>query len=490
MKKGTWKKHHKWFGLLFCFFILLFSLSGIILNHRTLVSQIDISRKYLPSLFEYKKWNNNFLRGTISLQKDTNTVFIYGSAGIFKSDKQATFFKEFNKGFPQGVDNRNIQAMAETPSLEMFAAAQFTLYKYDSNKGWIVAPNSPNERLTDIITHLDSLILATRSHLYISIPPYQSFEKIEIQKPKGYNGKVTLFRTVWLLHSGELFGIVGKIFMDLLAVILIILSVTGILYWCLPKYIKRLKQKGVKPQQSVRLLKGSLNWHNIIGRYTIILTLFVSFTGWCLRPPILIPLAKNKVSPLPGTILQSDNPWNDKLRAIRFDTHKKEWLLSTSEGFYSLKDLKSTPQKLGKVPPVSVMGVNVLEKDSLNQWIVGSFSGLFTWNRDTEEIVDYFTGEIPSSTSGAPFGKRAISGFSKDFKGKECIVEYENGSNFAEMPNEFRVLPMSLWNVALEVHTGRIYTLLGSGTLVFISFAGLIVFWVLISGYIVRKKKK
>ncbi|HJD92939.1 MAG TPA: PepSY domain-containing protein, partial [Bacteroides coprosuis] len=90
----------------------------------------------------------------------------------------------------------------------------------------------------------------------------------------------------------------------------------------------------------------------------------------------------------------------------------------------------------------------------------------------------------------APFGKRAISGFSKDFKGKECIVEYENGSNFAEMPNEFRVLPMSLWNVALEVHTGRIYTLLGSGTLVFITFAGLIVFWVLISGYIIRKKKK
>ena len=147
MKKGTWKKHHKWFGLLFCFFILLFSLSGIILNHRTLVSQIDISRKYLPSLFEYKKWNNNFLRGTISLQKDTNTVFIYGSAGIFKSDKQATFFKEFNKGFPQGVDNRNIQAMAETPSLELFAAAQFTLYQYNSTRGWMIAPNSPNERL-------------------------------------------------------------------------------------------------------------------------------------------------------------------------------------------------------------------------------------------------------------------------------------------------------------------------------------------------------
>ena len=32
MKRITWRKHHKWFGLLFCFFMLMFCWSGIVLN--------------------------------------------------------------------------------------------------------------------------------------------------------------------------------------------------------------------------------------------------------------------------------------------------------------------------------------------------------------------------------------------------------------------------------------------------------------------------
>lgn len=36
MKKSTWRKHHKWFGLIMAVFIILFCVSGIILNHRQL----------------------------------------------------------------------------------------------------------------------------------------------------------------------------------------------------------------------------------------------------------------------------------------------------------------------------------------------------------------------------------------------------------------------------------------------------------------------
>ena len=56
------------------------------------------------------------------------------------------------------------------------------------------------------------------------------------------------------------------------------------------------------------------------------------------------------------------------------------------------------------------------------------------------------------------------------------------------MPESFSELPMSLWNVALEVHTGRIYTILGQGTLIFIFFAGLAAMWCIYSGYVIRKK--
>ena len=53
MKKSTWKKHHKWFGLIFAFFIILFGASGIVLNHRQLFSDYQISRKWLPDAYRY-----------------------------------------------------------------------------------------------------------------------------------------------------------------------------------------------------------------------------------------------------------------------------------------------------------------------------------------------------------------------------------------------------------------------------------------------------
>lgn len=50
-------------------------------------------------------------------------------------------------------------------------------------------------------------------------------------------------------------------------------------------------------------------------------------------------------------------------------------------------------------------------------------------------------------------------------------------------------LPMSLWNVALEVHSGRIF--IGTiATYIFIFVMGILAFWCLWSGYKIRLKKK
>ena len=52
--------------LIFAFFIILFGASGIVLNHRQLFSDYQISRKWLPDAYRYKSWNNGMLRGTLS----------------------------------------------------------------------------------------------------------------------------------------------------------------------------------------------------------------------------------------------------------------------------------------------------------------------------------------------------------------------------------------------------------------------------------------
>lgn len=67
MKKITWRKQHKWLGIGMSFFMLMFCLSGILLNHRSLIKDVDVSRKYLPSRYEFKNWNGGLLRGTLAL---------------------------------------------------------------------------------------------------------------------------------------------------------------------------------------------------------------------------------------------------------------------------------------------------------------------------------------------------------------------------------------------------------------------------------------
>lgn len=495
MKKSTWRKHHKWFGLIMAVFIILFCVSGIILNHRQLFSDYQISRRWLPEVYRYHNWNNGLLRGTRSCPpgvcQEDSAVLLYGNAGVFLTNSRATTFDDFNRGFPHGVDWRNIRGMAITSQEDLFAAGQFGLYRYNRQSGWqaVNLPLHEGERISDITTHGDSLIVIGRSHLYYATTPYRYFRQLTLQAPEGYDGKVSLFRTVWLLHSGELFGIFGKLLMDILAIILVILSVSGIIYWILPKYIRRMKQAERSAKTSVSLLKTSLSWHDKIGRTTIVLTLFIALTGWSLRPPVLLALVYGKVPAIPFTQLDSSNAWNDKLRMLRYDEQQGDWLLSTSEGFYSLTSLQAIPVKLRKTPPVSVMGLNVLQRDKQGNWLTGSFSGMFVWNRNSNHITDYFTGETASETAGPPFGNHAITGYSDDFNGKDCITEYEEGSNFAPMPENLATMPISLWNFAQEIHTGRIYTVLGKGTLVFIFFAGIGVLWSLISGYIIRRKK-
>ena len=45
--------------------MLMFCLSGIMLNHRELVADINIDRSFLPADYRYNKWNMGLLRGSI-----------------------------------------------------------------------------------------------------------------------------------------------------------------------------------------------------------------------------------------------------------------------------------------------------------------------------------------------------------------------------------------------------------------------------------------
>lgn len=477
MKRSTWRKHHKWVGITICFFLIMFCFSGIILNHRNVFNDISISRGMLPEKYRFHNWNNGLLRGTLKCETKNrqHLIFLYGAAGIFITDSTASKFTSYNKGILHGADHKQIRNMVQTQHGDIFAASIWGLYHL-KEKGWISIqlPTEDNELITDLTIYKDTMVLLSRSYAYISLPPYKSFRRIQLQAPNNYKNEVSIFRQIWLLHCGALFGTIGKIIMDIVGLALSALCITGIWFWFKPR--KRL-----------------MTWHDGIGRYTIILTLLITFTGWCLRPPLMIPLSSCRTKPIPGTVLSTNNVWNDKLRMIRYDNQNSDWLVSTSEGFFSFKSLTSRPETIKNAPPVSVMGQTVWQRDVRGRWLIGSFSGLFLWDRNRGIIEDYFAGRPKNSNQlpikGIPISSYPISGYSSDFTNKECVVDYTEGSSFALQPDEFSNLSMSLWNTALEVHTGRIY-MSSLASFIFIFFVGLFVLWCLISGYILRLRKK
>ena len=484
MRKTRWHKQHKWFGLAVAFFVLSFCLSGLVLNHRSLFKDVNVNRAWLPSRYEYKDWNGGLLRGTLPLGNDT--VLIYGNSGVFLSNRMASSVKYFNDGLPVGADYRQLHSVVRTRSGVLFAVSPFGLYRRQ-HTGWqaVALPVEEDEKLTDAAVQGDTLVVLSRSNVYMAKSPYKHFHRIELKASDDYDHRVSLFRTVWMLHSGELFGTMGKLVIDAVALALIVLCLTGFACWLMSKEIKREHRHGGKAHTSSLLMHLSYVWHNRVGRITIVLTLLVAITGWCLRPPVLILLASNKVPVIPGTALYSPNPWNDKLRMVRYDTSYGDWLLSTSEGFYSLKSFNDVPVKLENVPPVSVMGLNVWQKDCQGRWLCGSFSGMFAWNRASGQSVDYFTGK-PAPKNAAPFGQRAVSGYSADFRIRPFAVEYYEGTKALRQPESLARLPMSLWNVALEVHSGRIF--IGQlATMLFVFVIGGMAVWCLWTGYKIRK---
>jgi len=239
---GFFKKYHKWLGLLFTAFILLFAVSGIVLNHRSLFSSLDVSRKWLPAEYQLQNWNNAAVAGTCRIGVDS--ILIYGNIGIWLTNDQGRQFVDYNQGFPKGMDNRKISKVIQMPDGTMFAGSYFGLYRYSPHvKQWVEVELPLDEsRITDLFSKGDSLFVLTRSELLIGAGDFNQFKVINLKAPQGFANKAGLFKTLWIIHSGALLGLPGKLLVDLIGLIFIFLAITGLIFWMIPHYRKRVKR--------------------------------------------------------------------------------------------------------------------------------------------------------------------------------------------------------------------------------------------------------
>ena len=158
-----------------------------------------------------------------------------------------------------------------------------------------------------------------------------------------------------------------------------------------------------------------------------------------------------------------------------------------------------------KQPPVSVMGCNVFQQPDSGLYLVGSFSGLYFWSIHSGNVIDIVQQQPYEEPQGmqSPIGANMAAGF---IEGKNGAIwfDYNKGAQaiafnfpFPEMPEEIiKASPMSLWNAALEIHTGRIFeNILGPFYILYVPLAGICLLLVFVSGFwlwwkMYRKKKK
>ena len=517
----SWRVWHKWVGLFFSIFIILFCFSGIVMNHRQLLSGCEVSRGWLPEAYHIKDWNQGIIRGTMPLDSVMSAelgapLLAWGQAGCWLTDSKFDKWSDFNAGITPGIDNRKITDVVQTADGRLWCSGLYDAYTYNNNThAWeaLILPGN-DERISDIAMRgSDTVVVMTRSTLYEAVAPDYQFRERPVQTPDGYVNQTTLFKTFWMLHSGDLFGLPGRLVVDCMGLVLIVLCITGIFFFFLPYSLRRSNRQlrqatgeaaQTKAKASVarqaRWMKWNLKWHNRFGSSLIVLTLLLSVTGMCLRPPFMIPLVLTHTRPVPCSTMDSDNAFHDKFRALRWDDRLGMWLLSTSEGFMTLGgDLQNAVPVVipaEQAPQVSPMGITVFEKDTDDDasWLIGSMSGLYRWNLLSGSVTDWFTGEPYVKSSGYPVGGHAVTGYSADLAALPAVFDYSSAPNVAlpPMPEVLRSQPMSLWNFALELHVGRCYEpFLGSVlSVLFVFISGLLLTLILISGYIIYRRSK
>ena len=144
------------------------------------------------------------------------------------------------------------------------------------------------------------------------------------------------------------------------------------------------------------------------------------------------------------------------------------------------------------------MGVNVFEQLDNQTLLVGSFEGLFLWNFINGIVFDVIkqSNHKRDPNKKIPLGDYLVTGFSDDFKSNAFYFDFNYGAGklgkgmpFPDMPMQIKNQGMSLWNVALEFHTGRMYKFFGKYYILFVPLSGLVILFILVSGFIVWLKK-
>lgn len=502
---------HKYLGLVVILFLIWMSISGILLNHPDLISSISVPGWLIPDEYHYTNWNRSALVTVEKSETDEKLLFAAGKSGVWKSTDGGYSFENLVKnGFPESPFNRKTYSLylheTETGKV-LLACTNRGLYLYDLGKDKWDKPEyeTNNERAVKVLKRDNKLFLFTRSTLFVSDLNIKNlnFEKKKMFREAGEE-KISLIKLFFHLHDGSVWGLPGKLLFDLAGIIMIFLSVSAFYIWYFPgknKLMTKLKFKKIFRGKADTM---NFMWkhHLKLGIWFALILILITLTGFFMRPPAMILIARGSIDAkyYPGFL--SENKWEDKIRNATINPQKNTFVLDCTDGLWEGNiDLSQPFQKMKLPIRPFPMGATVLEYKN-NNLILGSFSGLFSVDTQNKIFDMVKKEEVKFAPSFRP-AKYMITGYHNSenlsliFTHGQGMISGDkklSGYKF-KMPDHLRKnFSMSLWNVLFEIHNGRYFrSLLGSFYVLLVPLGALLTLIVLLTGvvdWLIIKLKK
>ncbi|MFA5512058.1 MAG: PepSY-associated TM helix domain-containing protein [Candidatus Kapaibacterium sp.] len=490
---------HKWLSLLLSVFLIWMAFSGILLNHPELISGISVPQWMFPKEYDLVNWNRSAIIQAEFSKKHPGLAFYGGHEGVIMTTDGAYSFMDLNSnGYPSSAylkKTKSISLYENNDESVLFAGNFDGLYRTVFGEGsWekISLPSSFTKVMKLLRTD-DSLIVATDSEIFISQISNQemNFNKVPLDRIED-EPKMTLIELFFQLHSGELWGLPGKILFDIAGLILVFLCISGLYIWISPKYRKIMSRLNLKRG---RIRTGwFFRYHLKLGIWSFGILLIFAITGLYMRPPMIAQLLGGEVSVKFVPAPKPSNPWKHRIRNIAYDKSTNRVIIDTKDGYW-VSDGGLYGKFTKQLPPVPIfaMGATVLDSDYEGNLLLGSFAGLFRVNNSGLMAENMLESDAPIVSSVRP-GANLITGYFKEPSGYEYVTTHFKGLINVHQPNEHsgkyqmpefmkKNYSMPLWNYLFEIHNGRIFqALIGDFYILLIPLSALAFTLVIVTG--------
>lgn len=463
------KRLHKYAGLIGLVYFLIMAISGVLLNHPSLIRGISVPPGLFPSGFRHADWDRMAMREVVFSKGERPTMFVGGKAGVWQSRDSGRSFAALTGGFPPSAYDRDTLCLLLTETAQssfLYAGTRSGLYRYDFERtSWqaIDRRHFGNVEIVDLVQRGDQILVWTPNgcHALEAAETAPVLHAVPLISGAPTRPRVPLTRLMLRLHDGSVLGLSGILFVDVVGLLLIFLSCSAIVIWFVPWKRKRSKKRS-NGSRIFRILHG---YHLKFGIYATFFLVAIALTGMFIRPPFRqIIFGCTVPTGWLGKARPAIDGWERIDRAI-YQPEDDSFLVADRGGFFKGPADFSRPfERLTIKVPVSGMGLNVLENLADGRILIGSFKGLYVWDPATGELTNLRGNPNTGGGRHAGVVNRAVG--AAVHQGELLFwADYRKGLKMIRSHEPHPVMPpdiatstgMSLWQFLFLVHNGRIF---------------------------------